>query len=442
MKSGNALVNDIGTDQTPSEATGRSQFDVRPELPVEGRSWRDIHADLISRKSLDYDWRAGRVPLYIYYDNDELLSVARDAYSLFFTENSLGARAFPSLRRMENEVVQMCLSLFHAPDNADGSFTSGGTESLFLALKTARDVFIETHPSGGKVNIVIPRTAHPAIDKAAHYLGVDVHRIDVGSELRVNTEALENAIDSRTIMIVGSAPCYPYGVYDCISQLGEVALSKKVWLHVDACLGGFLAPFVRDEGYPIPDFDFSIPGVTSLSADLHKFGFSAKGASVVLYRSSTMKRHQRFEFNNWPRGSYATETLLGSRPGGAVASAWAVSQYLGIVGYRKLARKTMEAKTRLASGIERIAALEVIRPSELNILLYKSADRSVDINAVAELLGNRGWFVGRSREPEAIHLALNTVHYPIIDEYLDDLNSVVMEVRRTGMTGAQDDTTY
>lgn len=442
MQSRNALVSDIGTEQTFFEPEERPQLEDRWELPAEGRPWKDIHSDLISRKSGDYNWRAGRVPLYIYYDNDELLSVARDAYNLFFTENSLGARAFPSLQRMEKEIIQMCLSLFRAPNDADGSFTSGGTESLFLALKTAREFFLKTDASGIRTNIVIPRTAHPAMDKAAHYLGVDVRRIEVRSDLRVDTEALESAVDSRTIMICGSAPCYPYGVYDSIGRLGEIALSKKVWLHVDACLGGFLGPFARDEGYPITEFDFSIPGVRSLSADLHKFGFSAKGASVVLYRSAKLKRHQWFEFNNWPRGSYATETLLGSRPGGAVASAWAVSQYLGVAGYRRLARKTMEAKTRLVNGIERIAELEVIRPSELNILLYRSVDRSVDINAVAELLGQRGWFVGRSREPEALHLALNTVHHPIIDEYLIDLKNAVLEARATGRTGARDDTTY
>ena len=225
-------------------------------------------------------------------------------------------------------------------------------------------------------------------------------------------------------------------------MLGEIAISKGLWLHVDACLGGFLAPFARDEGYVIPEFDFLIPGVTSLSADLHKYGFSAKGASVILYRSASLKAYQAFQFDNWPRGTYSTETFLGSRPGGSVASAWAVSQYLGRAGYRRLAKKTMEAKQRLVCGIEKISGLEVIRPSDLSIVLYRSVDDSVDINSVAEILVERGWFVGRSREPQALHLALNAVHAQVVDEYLIDLKDAVQRVRISGRIGAQDDMTY
>jgi sphinganine-1-phosphate aldolase len=408
----------------------------------EGRCWSDVRADLVARKAGDYDWRAGRVPLYVYHDDEELLTVCREAYNLYFSENALGRRAFPSLARMEEEIVQMSLSLFHAPAGAGGSFTCGGTESIFLAVKTARDLFRAANLSDDRPNIVVPRTAHPAFDKAAHYLGVDVIRTDVGTDLRSNVAGMKDAIDGRTMMIVGSAPCYPYGVFDSISLLGEVALAKRVWLHVDACLGGFLAPFARDEGYPIPEFDFSIAGVTSLSADLHKYGFSAKGASVLLYRSASVQKYQAFHFKNWPRGTYSTETFLGSRPGGCISSAWAVSQYLGRAGYRRLARKTMEAKQRLVAGIEKIAGLEVIRPSDLSIVLYRSGEESIDIQAVAERLGERGWFVGRSREPEGLHLALNAVHVPVIDKYLIDLDEAVQQVRASGQIGLQDEMTY
>jgi glutamate/tyrosine decarboxylase-like PLP-dependent enzyme len=260
--------------------------------------------------------------------------------------------------------------------------------------------------------------------------------------LRADISELAAAIDDRTMLVAGSAPCYPYGVFDSIASLADLATAKRVWLHVDACLGGFLAPFARDEGYPIPEFDFSIAGVTSLSADLHKYGLSARGASVVLYRSASMHGYQSFHFENWPRGTYATDTFLGSRPGGSVASAWAVLQYLGRAGYRRLARKTMEAKQRLVSGIESIPGLEVIRPSELSILLFRSADPSVDIHAVADVLGDEGWFVGRSREPQALHLALNAVHAPVIDKYVADLRQAVTKVRLTGRVGTHDEMTY
>lgn len=406
-----------------------------------GRSWEEIRTELIERKGDDFDWRGGRVPIYVYHDDEALLRVSREAYNLYFSENALGQRAFPSLARMESELVRMALALFNAPEDADGSFTSGGTESIFLALKTARDRF-RSRQGPDRPAVIVPVTAHPAFDKAAHYLGMEVVRTGVGADLRADVTQMAEAINDRTAMIVGSAPCYPYGVFDDISALADLCETSGVWLHVDACLGGFLAPFARDEGYPIPDFDFRIPGVSSLSADLHKYGFSARGASVVLYRSSVLKRFQGFRFDHWPRGAYATETFLGSRPGGVIASAWAVSQYLGCSGYRRLARKTMEAKRRLVEGIRRIEGLEVLEPSELSIVLYRSTDRDVDINGVAELLWEKGWFVGRSREPEAVHLALNAVHAPVIGRYLTDLQDVVQRVRLSGRKGKQDYMTY
>jgi sphinganine-1-phosphate aldolase len=411
-------------------------------LPEEGRRWSEVRAELIARKQDDYDWRGGRIPIYVYHDDDQLLHVSRDAYNLYFSENALGGRAFPSLARMEREIVEMSLALFGAPAGADGSFTSGGTESIFLALKTARDHFRTTRSRNLQPTIVAARTAHPAFDKAAHYLGLEVIRTGIGPDLRADVGQVRDAIDERTMMIVGSAPCYPYGVYDNIQRLAEIAQAHDAWMHVDACLGGFLAPFARDEGYPIPPFDFSVPGVTTLSADLHKYGFSAKGASLLLYRDGALKAHQRFHFDNWPRGTYATETFLGSRPGGSIASAWAVTQYLGRSGYRRLARKTMEAKQRLMRGIDAIEGLRVIAPTELSILLYRSVDPAVDIHAVADAMREFHWFVGQSREPPALHLALNAVHAPIIGQYLRDLSAAVEQVRRSGKVGVHDDSTY
>lgn len=411
-------------------------------MNIAGRPWSEIREDLIARKSGDYEWRRGRIPLYVYHDSDELLTVCREAYSLYFSENALGQRAFPSLARMEDEVIRASLVLFNAPGEAGGSFTSGGTESLFLALKTARTHFRSKHSASGRPTAIVPRTAHPAFDKAADYLDVDIVRVDVDDQLRVEVAAVADAVDERTMLIAGSAPCYPYGVFDPIAALGALALSKNLWLHVDACLGGFIAPFARDEGYPIPEFDFKVPGVTSLSADIHKYGFGAKGASILMHRSANLLSHQRFSFNNWPRGTYSTDTFLGTRPGGAIASAWAVMQYLGISGYRRLARKTMDAKQKLIRGINRIEGLEVVSPSELCIVLTRSSDKRVDINAVAEALSDRGWFVGRSREPQALHFALNAVHAPFIDEYLMDLERAVGQVRESGMVGANDDETY
>ena len=439
---GTTLDTDIGEIQRSRRREQRADSDNRRSFPQGGSSWEEIRGELISRKGKDYDWKAGRVPIYVYHDNEELLSVSQEAYSLYFSENMLGRRAFPSLASLEEEVIGASLSLFNAPTSAGGSFTSGGTESIFLALKCARDQFRALRGSDVRPNIVIPRTAHPAFNKAAHYLDIGVIRTAVSEDLRANVTDLEHSINARTILIAGSAPCYPYGVFDPIASLSELAKRLKVWLHVDACLGGFLAPFAKDEGYPIPAFDFSLEGVSSLSADLHKYGFSAKGASVLLYRSAQDQIHQGFRFEDWPRGSYSTDTFMGSRSGGAIASAWAVMHYLGSDGYRRLARKTMRTKEQLMDGIEKIPGLKVIQPTELSILLYRSVDGEVDINAVAEELMKRGWFVGRSREPQAIHLALNAVHSPITETYLDDLRTAVTKVRESGRTAMFDAETY
>ena len=336
----------------------------------------------------------------------------------------------------------MTLELFGGGPRAVGTFTSGGTESQFLALKAARNKARAERPRLSEPKVVVARTCHPSISKAAHYLGLEVVRVPVLENFRADIDAMRRAVDDKTIMLVGSAPGYTHGVFDPITELGQLALNRGLWLHIDACLGGFLAPFARMEGYPIPAFDFKVPGVTSLAADLHKYGFSAKGASVLLLEDAALQPYQRYEFRDWPRGLYRTDTFLGSRPGGPAASAWSVMNYLGEAGYRRLARKIMETKERLIAGIERIAGLEVVRPSELCMLLYRSRDAGLDINAVAEGMSALGWFVGRCLDPLAIHFAINPVHTPIIDDYLQDLGDVTQDVRRTGRVGRVNEHTY
>jgi len=363
---------------------------------------------------------------------------------MFFMENGLGRTAFPSVQRLQSDVIAMALSLFHAPPGAGGSFTSGGTESIFQAVKSARGLKRSQMPGEHvRCKIVVPQTAHPAFDKAAQYLDMEVKRIAITSSFQVDVEAMAAAIDERTALIVGSAPAYPHGVYDPLSKLSDLALRHKVPLHIDACVGGFLAPFMKLNGELIPDFDFSLPGVTSMSADIHKYGFAAKGASLILYRSETFKQHQRFEFDDWPRGYYMTETFLGTRPAGPVASAWAVMNYLGTPGYQNIARIVARTKDKLIAGIDSIAGLEVVRPlSELSFVLYRSKDPSVDINAVAEQLGAKGWYVGRGVDPVAVHFMVNPVHAPVMDKYLADVRDAVTTVRRQGLTGSIDTKTY
>jgi sphinganine-1-phosphate aldolase len=256
----------------------------RPKLPLLGTPWQELSDQLQSAKTKDLDWRAGRLPPYVYWRDDELHHVSTGAYAAYFVENGLGRRAFPSVAKLENDVIGMGLDLLQAPDEAAGSFTSGGTESIFQAVKTCRDRARAERrlPAGTREQLVVPRSAHPAFNKAAHYLDLDVVRVPLGADFRADAAAMERAIDARTIMIVGSAPSYPHGAFDPIEALASIAEKHGLWLHVDACVGGMLAPFMRALGEPIPAFDFAVPGVTSISVDLHKYGFAAKGAALLL----------------------------------------------------------------------------------------------------------------------------------------------------------------
>jgi glutamate/tyrosine decarboxylase-like PLP-dependent enzyme len=335
----------------------------------------------------------------------------------------------------------MGCELFGGSARSGGTFTSGGTESIFLAVKAARD-WARAERAIAEPRLVVPRSAHATINKAAGYLGVEVVRTSLAGDLRADVGALEAAIDERTCMIVGSAPGYPHGVFDPIEQLAAIARRRGIWFHVDACVGGFLAPFVRELGHPVPPFDLSVAGVTTLSADIHKYGFAAKGSSLLLFADRDLQRYQRFEFSDWPRGTYATETFQGTRAAGPLASSWAVMNTLGRAGYREIAQTIIDGKERLIRGLAGIDGLAVIEPHDLSIVLLRSTDPALDIWAVADRMVERGWFVGRSVTPEAIHLALNPVVVAALEEYLDDLASCAAVVRATGETGTLDVHTY
>ncbi len=399
-------------------------------LPDKGRAWPELKAELEDSKKDDFSWRRGRMALYYYFRDDELMQVQQEAYLSFWNENGMAHRAYPSLKKLEGEVIEMGLALLNAPAGAAGTFTSGGSESIFLALKTARD-WARAEKGIKAPNFVVPRTAHPTFTRAGHLLGVDVVRVPTTrNDFKADVAALEKRIDANTIGLVGSAPNYPFGVFDPIAEIAAVAQKRGLWLHVDACVGGFLAPFARDLGHDIPPFDFAVPGVTSISADLHKYGYAPKGASLMLLRSKELQdKHQVFSFNDWERGQYVSLTTQGTRAAGAVSAAWAVMNHLGADGYRENARIIMETKKRLVDGINAIPGLAVLEPHELCIFVYRSADPALDIGAVAEALGRRQWLVGRQAEPPGIHLALNTGHADYVDDYLRDLRAAVDEAR-------------
>lgn len=404
--------------------------DVRRDLPERGADWETLRERLVSLGARDADWRRARTAVYVFHAGEDVLRVAKEAYALYQSENALGPLAFPSLRQMEEEVVGIGLGLLHAPAGARGSMTSGGTESILLAVKACRDEARARGVDTAGAEIVAPRSVHPAFDKAALYLGLRVVRVPVAADLRADVDAMAAAVGPRTLMLVGSAPCFPYGVIDPIEALSELALDRGVWLHVDACVGGYLAPFARMNGVPVPPFDFELPGVRSMSADLHKYGYAAKGASTVFHRSEEQWRHQVFQFDDWPAGGMTTPTMAGTRPGGAIASAWAVLHYLGVEGYREKARLVCETRARLMREIAAMDGLRTYGDPQLGLFTYGS--ERLDPFAIWGRMTRRGWFTGLTTEPRAIHLMLSPAHAGVADEYLADLAASLAEVAGSG----------
>lgn len=405
---------------------------TRVSLPKTGSSWAELEPRLEEAKKNDVDWRAGRAPAFIHFAGDDVLDVAKRAYQLYFSENGLGLRAFGSLAKFESEVVEMGLSLLHGGDAARGAMTTGGTESIFLAVKAARDRAKNAGRSGRRPQIVLARSAHPAFDKAAHFLDLETIRTPLADDFRADPAAIAAAITPDTVMVVASAPAYPHGVMDPIGAVAAVACERGVWMHVDACVGGYLAPFARTLGAPIEPFDFAVPGVTSISADLHKYGYAAKGASTLFFADAESFSGMSYAFDNWPRGQYMTNTLVGTRAGGAIAAAWAVMNYLGEEGYLRVTRRVLATREAYQRGVEALGLHTLGRP-ELSILAFGSAQ--IDLAAVGNAMSARGWLVGFVKEPAGLHLMLNLTHEPVVDRYLADLAAAIEEAKLVRPSG-------
>lgn len=404
---------------------------MRTALPETGSDWDELKARMLQMAAGDARWREGKTAVYVFNAGPEVERVQKEAYALFMSENGLGPAAFPSLARMEAEVVGFGLSLLNAPEGAAGAITSGGTDSITMAIKAARDHARKVRGVQGPLNIVLPRSAHPAFDKACALMEIEVRRTPLRDYL-ADPAAMAEAADGTTAMIVGSAPNFPYGLIDPIEALSELALARDLWLHVDACVGGYLAPFVRMNGAEIPAFDFALPGVRSMSADLHKYGYCAKGASTVLFRSEAEKALMVFDFKDWPGGRMVTPTLAGTRPGGAIAAAWAVMNFLGVAGYREKQAQVTAAREAIQAGAEALGFRILGRP-QLGLMAFTRDD--VDCLAVWAKLRERGWFTGVTTEPKSLHLMLSPFHATVTEAYLADL-AFALEAAR-GAAGAE-----
>lgn len=385
----------------------------------------DILEALRQMQDKDMDWRAGRTWSLVYQIDEEHLDLLKEAHHQYFSENPINPFAFPSVRRLMNDITRMTADLLHGGEDVVGSVTSGGTESIFMAVYAYRERAVKQRSAGPKPEMIVPASIHPAFFKAAHMLGIRIRRVPLRDDFRADPQAMEAAVNKHTIMIAASAPCFPYGVVDPIAEIGDIAQRRKLPFHVDACVGGFMLPWVEELGYEAPVWDFRVPGVTSISADLHKFGYGAKGASTVLYRDMSYLRHQFYVLPDWCGGIYVSPALLGTRPVGPVAAGWAAIKSLGREGYLRIARHVMEATEHLKERLNSIPEIQILGEPDMNLVAYTTSDDKLDIFVIGDQLQEKGWMVDRQQNPNSIHLTLMSHNISVLDQYLEDLQEAI-----------------
>ena len=398
-----------------------------------GRAIDDVLVAMEGMRGKDVRWRDGRAFTLAYNAGPEVVGLAEEAYRRFSGENALNTDAFPSLRRMQNEVVAHGLRWVHGDADAAGFMTSGGTESLILSVRAAlRRAEREGRDTTG-ANVVLPSSAHAAFEKAADYFGVENRRIPVRDDWRADIESMLAAVDDRTVLLVASAPGYPQGVIDDVTPLASFAAERRINCHVDACMGGVTLTYMERSGHDVPHWDFRVDGVTSISIDLHKYGYSAKGVGLLLHRNKFLRADQTFVTDNWLGGVYGSSGILGTKSGGPIAAAWAVMHHLGDDGYQRLTDAARRTALRIADHIESHPALELRARPDSTLLCFGTADElRHDVFALADALNARGWYVDRQSPPKSIHLTVNAVHETVVGSFLDDLDSAV-----AGLDGAQ-----
>jgi glutamate/tyrosine decarboxylase-like PLP-dependent enzyme len=407
-------------------------------LPQQGLAKQDIVNSLEAFGTTDANWKRGRTFSLVFYPGEEATNILKHAYNRYFFENGLNPAAFKSLNRMENEVVSMTAALLNAPDTGAGSMTSGGTESIICAVKAAKKYALAKNPGNTKPNLVAPETIHPAFFKAADYLEIEMRLAKgKGESLLPDVNDMRALVDSNTILIAGSAPAYPHGIIDPLKEISDLALEKGIWMHVDACVGGYLIPFLEQAGEQVPVFDFRLPGVWSISLDLHKYGYSAKGASVVLYRNSDLRKNQYYAYTAWPGGFYVSPSVSGTRPGGAIAAAWSILHYLGKDGYINMARQTLKAAHKIQTAVNTVAGLKVVGNPLLPVFSFTSTG-SIDIYHLGDELSARGWHLDRQITPPSLHLTVSYGNVAFVDDFINDLNESVAKLKANSVENIGD----
>ncbi|TVR94360.1 MAG: aspartate aminotransferase family protein [Wenzhouxiangellaceae bacterium] len=392
-------------------------------FPERGQGHAALIKQLQAFKRNDVPWQEGRVFAYVYDPGPEASALVHEAFSLFLTENGLDPTAFPSTLALERAITAMAKDLVHGPDQAVGNFTSGGTESILLSVKTARDRARALQPEITRPEMVLPETAHAAFFKAAQYFDIKpvVTSVDPDT-FRADPNQIEAAVTAQTILLVASAPSYAHGVVDPIEAIGRIAQAHDLLFHVDACMGGMYLPFA---GPDVPIFDFRVAGVTQLSMDFHKWGYAAKGASCILYRSADIRRHQIFAWSGWTGYSVVNPTVLSTRGAGPMAACWAILHHLGRAGYERIVAQCQAATGRIIDAIDAMPGLYCLGRSDCNLMSFAS-DR-VNVFTLAEDMRARGWYIqpqfGFGPSPANIHLSVGLHNLANIDAFLADLEA-------------------
>ncbi len=370
-------------------------------------------------RSDDVDWRSGRAWSLMYYVDAAHQEKIEAAYQQFFSENFVSPVTFASLQRMERDVVDWSADMLNAPEGYAGLLTSGGSESIFLVVWAAREA--ARRRGIRKPELVLPVTGHPAFRKAASIVGMRIRTLAVDSRQIARPDRLPGLLNRKTALVVGSAPSYPHGVLDPIPEMAKLARAKGIPFHVDACVGGFMLPWVEALGHTLEPWDFRVAGVTSISADVHKFGYGAKGCSLLLHRNDRLLKQHLYVQTDWPGGIYATAGLAGTRPGGAIAAAWASLRGLGHSGFLATAETNLKAAAYLRSQLENIPDIEIVGTPCMNIMAYRTRDNEPDLFILADFLEERGWQVDRQHKPLCLHLTVMKHHQQALDTYIRDV---------------------
>ncbi|KAJ8329540.1 hypothetical protein BDV3_001351 [Batrachochytrium dendrobatidis] len=408
-------------------------------LPDKGLSERELRVELSRYKNMgDVDWEGGRVSGTIYHGGEDLCSILTEAYGMFSISNPLHPEVFPGVRQMEAEIVSMVAAMYNGSAGVCGSVTSGGTESILMAIKAYRDMAKElrgiTEPE-----MVVPITVHAAFDKGANYFGVTIIHIAVDPKSgKVDVGKVARAINRNTILIAGSTPGFSHGIADDIPALAALAKKHKIGMHVDSCLGGFIVPFAEMAGFPLPyKTDFRVDGVTSISVDPHKYGFAPKGSSVILYKSKDIRKYQYFVQTMWPGGVYGSPSVAGSRPGALIAGCWTAMLKFGIDGYVQTTKDIIGAARRIRAGLAAIPGIRIMGDPLLTVVAFE-AIHPIKTYAVADLVSRKGWHLNVLQFPASVHIACTILTVPIVDHLIADVAEAVEILQKDPTAGNGD----